>query len=63
MFSIYFEYAEYEYNISFLKFESRFAIDIGAPYMYPLNFEYTNILKDELITKNCNSEFIEKYRF
>ena len=31
MFFAYFEYAEYEYNISFLKFECHFAIDIGAP--------------------------------
>ena len=31
MFSAYLEYAEYEYNISFLKFECHLAIDIGAP--------------------------------
>ena len=37
MFFAYFEYAEYEYNISFLKFECHFAIDIGAPYYRKLN--------------------------
>ena len=29
-------------------------------YMYPLSFEYTNILKEELATKNCNYEYLQK---
>jgi hypothetical protein len=45
MFSAYLEYAEYEYNISFLKFECHLAIDIGAPYFYSVYFTKTQFEK------------------